>query len=89
MAARDPNDKSGPPGPGAGRFVTGTDPLRYLIQFENLASATSNALEVVIDDPLDPVTMALSTLSLGPISFGDRTITPPPGLASFATEVDL
>lgn len=89
VAARDPNDKSGPPGPGAGRFVTGTDPLRYLIQFENLASATANALEVVIDDPLDPATMALSTLSLGPISFGDRTITPPPGLASFATEVDL
>ncbi|MEW6267852.1 MAG: right-handed parallel beta-helix repeat-containing protein, partial [Thermodesulfobacteriota bacterium] len=89
VGSTDPNDKTGPGGPGAERFVTGTDPLRYLIQFENLATATANALEVVIDDPLDPTTMDLSTLSLGPIAFGDRTITPPAGLASFATEVDL
>ena len=28
-------------------------------------------------------------MSLGPIAFGEREVTPPPGLASFTTEVDL
>jgi hypothetical protein len=89
LNSHDPNDKVGSLGAGDGHFVTGVDPLRYSVQFENLPAATAPAQDVVITDPLDPTTMDLSTLSLGPIGFGDRLVVPPAGLTSFMTHVDL
>jgi predicted outer membrane repeat protein len=89
LNSHDPNDKVGSPGAGDGQFVTGVDPLRYTVQFENLPAATAPAQDVVITDPLDPTVMDLPTLSLGPIGFGDRLVVPPPGLSSFSTDVDL
>ena len=89
LNSHDPNDKVGSVGAGDGHFVTGVDPLRYAVQFENLPAATAPAQDVVISDPLDPTTMDLATLSLGPIGFDDRAVVPPPGLSSFTTDVDL
>jgi len=85
----DPNDKTGPAGVGTARFLGGGVPLQYNIQFENLATATAPAQQVVITDKLDPSVVDLSTLSLGPISFGDRTVTPPPRISDYGVAVDL
>lgn len=85
----DPNDKIGPQGVGPQRFVSGEEPLRYAIFFENLETATAPAQEVTITDQLDPVNLDLNTFSFGPIVFGEHVITPPPGSKEFFTEVDL
>jgi len=83
----DPNDKVGPGGPGG--FIDGLTPLPYTINFENKSTAAGEAFEVTVTDQLDVSKYDLATFSLGPISFGDRTVAVPPGLQSFSTEVDL
>jgi len=88
-AARDPNDKVGSQGVADPRYLSGEEPLRYAIFFENQATATAPAQEVVITDQLDMTKMDLSTLSLGPIIFGDRQVVPPQGLKQYSTDVDL
>jgi hypothetical protein len=86
----DPNDKAGASGHGTPHYVSGSPPLEYIVYFENLASATGAAQEVVITDQLDVSKMMdLSTCSLGLVAFGDRQIVPPPGLCDFTTNVDL
>jgi len=85
----DPNDKVGSNGVGGLRYLSGEAPLRYAIFFENLSTATAPAQEVVITDQLDAADMDLGTLSLGPITFGNTQVVPPPGLNAFATTVDL
>jgi len=85
----DPNDKVGSHGAGVGQYLSGEDPLRYTVFFENLETAAAPAQEVIITDQLDTVNMDLSTLSLGPISFGNKEVIPPPGASTFATNVDL
>jgi hypothetical protein len=71
------------------QFISGNEPLRYMILFENLESATAPAQEVVITDQLDATKVDLTTLSLGSMSFGDFAIDPPPGLREFTTTIDL
>ena len=83
------NDKIGPQGFGAGRAISGQQPIPYSIRFENSSTATAPAQQVVISDPLDTSTLDPNTLSLGAISFGNVHINPPPGLHSYATQVDL
>ncbi|MBI5149585.1 MAG: hypothetical protein HZA28_02275, partial [Candidatus Omnitrophica bacterium] len=85
----DPNDKVGPQGSGQLRFVSGKEPLRYATFFENVETASAPAQEVIITDQLDPDKMDLSTFSLGPITFGDKLVIPPPGSKEYITEVDL
>lgn len=87
--AVDPNDKVGSRGAGAAQYITGAEPLRYVIFFENLAAATAPAQVVNIADQLDLATLDLDTFSLGPIGFNVTTVTPLPGLSTFTTEVDL
>jgi CSLREA domain-containing protein len=83
----DPNDKIGPSG--VQGYIDGVAPLPYAVFFENVATATAPAQEVVITDQLDVATLDLATFALGPIGFGDTLVVPPPGLQSFATDVDL
>lgn len=83
----DPNDKAGPGG--AQGIIDGTRPLPYAVFFENVATATAPAQEVVVTDQLDTATLDLATFALGPISFGDTLVTPPPASRTFATDVDL
>ncbi len=85
----DPNDKIGSQGAGVGHYLTSEEPLRYAVFFENVETATAPAQEVIVTDQLDTTKMDLDTLSLGPISFGDTIVTPPPGLNAFTTTVDL
>jgi hypothetical protein len=82
-AAIGANDKLGPPGP-----ISLQQAIPYSIRFENAATATAPVQQLVIVDPLDLATLDPSTVSLGPISFGDIRIDPL-GLPSFTTQVDL
>lgn len=83
----DPNDKVGPGG--IQGIIDGNQPLPYVVFFENVATATAPAQEVVVTDQLDATTLDLATFALGPIAFGDTLVTPPPGSGTFATDVDL
>lgn len=85
--AFDPNDKVGSQGVDNAQYISGEEPLRYSVFFENLETATAPAQEVVITDQLDPVNMDLATLSLGPLAFGNTIVTPPTGLRQFTTDV--
>jgi len=89
----DPNDKFGPKGVGSLRYISGSESLRYSVLFENVPQATAAAAVVVIKDALSTSTLDLSTLKLGPISFGSQIITPPSvplvSLGTYTTNVDL
>lgn len=85
----DPNDKIGAEGWGEERYVSGAEPLRYTIRFENLPSATLPAQNVTIGDWMDKPKLDEFSASLGPIGWGDILVVPPPGLRDFYTEVDL
>ena len=82
----DPNDKSGLIGDGsASHFIRSTAPLSYQIAFENEATASLPAANVVVSDQLDPTLVDLTTLTLGTVTFGNITVTVPPGLSSYST----
>jgi hypothetical protein len=86
----DPNDKIGAQGVGLERYVSGQEPLRYAIYFENKPDATGPAQEVVVTDQLDPAKLDFETFNLGPIFFGvDKKVIPPPGLSEYSADVDL
>ena len=85
----DPNDKVGTLGATPSQFLLSGVPFTYTVFFENLATATAAAQEVVITDQLDVGKMDLDTFSLGPISFGDITMTPASGVQQFTVGVDL
>ena len=89
VGAADPNDKVGASGAGANRFVSGSEPLPYVVFFENVPTATAPALEVVITDQLDMSKLDLNTFSLGPIGFGTTEVYPLSGAKSFDADVDL
>ncbi|MBK8967936.1 MAG: exo-alpha-sialidase [Lewinellaceae bacterium] len=62
----DPNDKAGfPEGIGAGHHIERTEPLDYLIRFQN--TGTDTAFTVVIRDTLSPL-LDIETLQLGAAS---------------------
>jgi hypothetical protein len=63
--------------------------MSYLVQFENKPDATAAAQEVVVTDQLDASKVDFSTFQLGPVSFNDRVVAPPPGLSEWTTDVDL
>ena len=83
VGAIDPNDKSGPPGSGANKYVPGNRPLTYHIAFENQPAATAPAAQIQIKDQLDPNLVDLNSISLGSISFGNTTITLPAGTSDY------
>jgi hypothetical protein len=86
----DPNDKVGAQGAGTAHYLSGEEPLRYAIYFENKPEATGSAQTVVVTDQLDAAKFDLKTFSLGPIAFGvDKNIIPPSGLSEFKKDVDL
>ena len=84
--AEDPNDKSGPTGDGSpAQYIPGGRPITYNVGFENEASASLPAAQVVVTDQLDPTKVDLSTLSLGSISFGANLIGLPSGTSNYNT----
>jgi hypothetical protein len=87
--SHDPNDKIGPAGAGVPRWMSTGSPFGYRIDFENVAAATAAAGEVVITDPIDATRFDLNSFSLGPITIGTRTISPPRKTSRWTTDVDL
>jgi Carboxypeptidase regulatory-like domain/Beta-propeller repeat len=85
----DPNIKIGSPGVLTQRYLSGIEPLRYLICFENLATALAPAQEVVITDQLDTAQLDLNTFALGPMTFGGKQVVPPASLSEFNSTIDL
>lgn len=89
IVSGDPNDLSGTPGVGPERWVSGNQLLAYQVFFSNEPTASAPAQNVTITDQLDPARVDLSTASLGPISFGQHVVTPPPGATQYSAVVDL
>ncbi len=89
VVSGDPNDLVGSPGDGSPKhYLTGSQPLRYAVYFENEATASAPAQAVTISNPLD-ANLNLNTFSLGPIGFGSTLLNPPAGSQSYSTVVDL
>ena len=82
----DPNDKTGGSGDlSTSHFVRPTIPLPYSVYFENEATATLPAANVVVTDQLDPTKYNLKSLTLGNIYFGGNVITVPFNVSSYNT----
>jgi hypothetical protein len=82
----DPNDKTGSTGDqSTSRFVRATVPLPYTVYFENEATATLPAANVIVTDQLDPTKFNLKSLTLGYIYFGSNVIAVPFNLNSYNT----
>jgi hypothetical protein len=85
----DPNTKFGPSGAGKAHYVLPNRTMPYTVMFENKPTASAPAREVVVTDRLDGSKLDLATFALGPVWFGDRVITPPPGLRAWSGSLDL
>ncbi len=89
IVSGDPNDLVGSQGDGsAAHYLTGAQPLRYSVYFENESTASAPAQTVTVTNPLDP-NLDLTTFSLGPIGFGTTVLNPPAGSVAYTTTVDL
>lgn len=84
----DPNDKLGPVGFGPSAFVSGQQPLAYVVRFENKSDASAPARQVVVTDTFD-AGLDLSTLQLTEIAFANRIIPIPSGLNAYAAQVPM
>jgi hypothetical protein len=85
----DPNNKLGSLGGGDRQYISGDEPLRYVIDFENLRTATAAAQQVSISDQLDLTKVDPNTVSFGPIVFGSTQLIPSAESTEFAADVDL
>jgi hypothetical protein len=87
VGSLDPNEKSGPPGVLAPRFIQGDAPLPYQVSFENDPFASAPAQRVVVTDQLERNRLDLGTFLFGPITFGSMLVSPPLGLNPFSITV--
>ncbi|MBS1793239.1 MAG: PD40 domain-containing protein [Acidobacteria bacterium] len=84
----DPNEKIGPDGFGAEKFIPVNQPLLYRINFENLASASAPAQQIRITDVLPP-TLDPRTVRLKEIGFKQNRYVVPDNQAFYQTRVQL
>ena len=89
VGSLDPNDKVGPIGVGAPRYIGSDVPIPYVIYFENLSTATAPAQEVVITDQLDVSKYDLNTFAFGDISIGSMRLSALPSRNVFNRDFDL
>ncbi|MEI8196737.1 MAG: DUF11 domain-containing protein [Phycisphaerae bacterium] len=80
---KDPNDKIGPIGIGPHQVVSASDPMEYMVRFENAVSATAPVQELIVVDYLD-TNLDWTTVEFKQIAYGDRMITPPANSQSFS-----
>lgn len=83
VRALDPNSLDGPAGFGDSHFVSFQNPLAYTIHFENVATATAPAAEVLITEQLD-THLDFKTFQLGDFTFGDLHIAVPAGHSQYS-----
>lgn len=85
----DPFFNLGLQGVGRDRHLSVSQPLNYMIGFENSPAARTNVREVTITERLDLSTVDPDTFSFGPLAIGTRLYQPPPGQQSLVAEIDL
>lgn len=84
----DPNDKVGPAGYGAQKFVALNQTLDYRVNFENMPTATAHAQRIRITDQL-PATLDARTLRLKEIGFGNYRFSVPDNRAFYQNRAQL
>ncbi|MBB3837123.1 hypothetical protein FHS57_001117 [Runella defluvii] len=89
IAAFDPNDKLGPVGVNAQRYITGNQPAGYQIRFENYATATAAAQFVKVIDTLDLNLFDPSTFQFGYFNVANSNFYAPPGKKKYLKDQDL
>ncbi|HOS83781.1 MAG TPA: T9SS type A sorting domain-containing protein, partial [Bacteroidales bacterium] len=89
VSSFDPNEMVGPKGFGDKNYVPRAIDYNYSIYFENKATATAPATEVIVIDTLDKTVFDLSSFNLKFVNFGDTTIAIPQGGYEFTTDVNL
>ena len=83
----DPNDKDGLSGVGTQRYISGATACKYSVSFSN--DGTAPAQRVLITDQLALTDDEVGTVSLGPISYPNGFVVPPPFQTTFSQLVDL
>ncbi|MDX2250512.1 MAG: T9SS type A sorting domain-containing protein [Bacteroidia bacterium] len=89
LGSMDPNQKSGVGGAGSQRWISQDDLMPYLIEFENVDSASAPAQVVVILDTLDASVYDLNTLKLNFFTISDSIFSIPNGRNQWTSWVDL
>ncbi|MFN0018520.1 MAG: RHS repeat-associated core domain-containing protein [Pirellulaceae bacterium] len=87
VRSADPNDISGPAGFGANHYVANDNLMPYVIHFENMASATAPAQEVIVTQQLDS-DLDLATFELQSFGYGNLSIDIPAGLSYYKNRID-
>ena len=88
IAPTDPNDIIGPKGFGDEHWVSSKDALPYTIHFENQATATAPAQQVMITQTLDS-DLNVNSFRLGDFGWGGITVNVPNGAAFYTDRIDL
>lgn len=73
IGSMDPNDKAGPIGAGENHLISIDNTLTYVINFENVSSATAPVQELRITDFLNP-NLDWSTVQLTSVSLGGQIV---------------
>lgn len=89
ISSVDPNEKIGLPGNGEKGWLNSNQVFSYLINYENVDTASAAAQIVTIHDTLDTQVFDLSTLQLGFFSIADSVFPIPQGRKEYETVVDL
>ncbi len=84
----DPNDKQGPNGFSEQKLIGVQQSLPYIINFENVATATAYAQKIRITDQLDP-NLDWRTFRLKEIGFGKYRVPIPENRAFYQTRIQL
>jgi subtilase family serine protease len=84
----DPNEILGPTGFGDDHWVTATNSLAYTIRYENAATATAPAQQVVITEQLDP-DLDWRTFRVGDFGWGSLRFSVAPGQAFLSQRLDI
>jgi hypothetical protein len=85
----DPNAKVSTKGYGEAGFVSPEEPIPYIIQFENVSSATAAAQKVQIEDYIDLDVFDIRTFRLGSFSFGDINVEIPQNRAYYHSRIPI
>ena len=87
VSSNDPNFISGAAGFGTANYIPNGVTLPYTIDFENQASASAPAAQVVVTQHLDD-DLDLSTFQLGSFGFGRMNFDIPAGRQVYTTRID-
>ena len=89
VSSLDPNEKTGLNGYGAAHYQVAFDVMPYTIHFENMASASAPAHQVVVTDWLDTAQFDLSSFAFDEVRIGAQRIRPVAGAGELVQDIYL